>query len=194
MWDKRYSSDEYAYGIEPNSFLKANFNTIPKGKVLSLAEGEGRNAVFLARQGYSVTAVDSSLVGIGKGRKLASYHGVDVEFIHADLITYDGGLNQWDGIVSIFFPLSSLHRQTLHKKVVDGLKKSGVLLLEAYTPEQLKFGTGGGKNAAFMQSKVSLIDEFRGLKFGHLVELERSVVEGSCHTGMASVVQAIATK
>jgi len=194
MWDQRYDSDEYAYGVEPNSFLKENFNTIPQGKVLSLAEGEGRNAVFLARQGYSVTAIDSSLVGIEKGRKLANRHGVNVEFIHADLIEYNMGVNQWDGIISIFFPLSSLHRKTLHKKVVYGLRKNGVLLLEAYTPEQLKFGTGGGTNAALMQSKASLLDEFSGLKFSRLVELERSVLEGSCHTGMASVVQAIATK
>lgn len=194
MWDKRYSTDEYAYGIEPNNFLKNYCNYIPKGKVLSLAEGEGRNAVFLAKQGYSVTAIDSSIVGIDKGQKLAKRNGVEVAFIHADLVEFDLGLNQWDGVISIFFPLSSLQRKILYKKIVNGLKKNGVFLLEAYTPEQLKFGTGGGEAMELMQSKKSLIDEFTGVSFNHLVELERNVIEGTYHTGMASVVQAIAIK
>lgn len=194
MWDKRYSTDEYVYGIEPNTFLKENFSTISKGKVLSLAEGEGRNAIFLAKQGYLVTAVDSSLIGINKGRKLAQKNGVEVEFIHADIVEYEFGENQWDGIISIFFPLISLQRKTLYKKIINGLKKDGVFLLEAYTPEQLKFGTGGGNEIEFMQSKASIIDECVGLNFNHLVELERNVVEGIYHTGMASVVQAIAIK
>lgn len=194
MWDKRYSADEYAYGTKPNNFLTENFNSILKGKILSLAEGEGRNAVFLAKQGYSVTAVDSSLVGINKGRKLAKSNGVNVEFIHADLIEYDLGVNQWDGVISIFFPLPSLQRRILYKKIVNGLKKSGIFLLEAYTPEQLRFGTGGGDTVEFMQSKQSLIDELQGLSFNHLIEIERNVVEGTYHTGMASVVQAIAEK
>jgi SAM-dependent methyltransferase len=194
MWDERYSTNEYVYGTAPNDFLKENVNLIPKGKVLSLAEGEGRNAVFLAKQGYTVTAVDSSLAGIDKAKKLAKIQGVDIEFIHADLMEYDLGQNCWHGIVSIFFPLPSLHRKSLHEKVVNGLKKNGVFLLEAYTPEQLLFGTGGGNNAALMQSKKTLIDEFTNLNFNHLIELERTVIEGTCHTGMASVVQAIATK
>ena len=89
MWDERYSAEEYVYGTSPNNFLEANFSSIPKGKVLSLAEGEGRNAVFLAKQGYSVTAVDASLVGLNKARKLAEDNGVVIEFIQADLANYD---------------------------------------------------------------------------------------------------------
>ena len=85
MWDERYSAEEYAYGTTPNEFLVEKVNCIPKGKVLSLAEGEGRNAVFLAKQGYAVTAVDASLVGLNKARKLAEENDVVVEFIHADL-------------------------------------------------------------------------------------------------------------
>jgi len=194
MWNERYSSEVYVYGTRPNDFLKENFTSIPRGRVLSLAEGEGRNAVFLAKQGYSVSAVDSSLAGIAKGKKLARSSGVDVEFIHADLVEYDFGENQWDGIVSIFFPLPSLQRQALYKKVERGLKKNGVFLLEAYTPEQLKFNTGGGNSVDTMQSKNQVASELAGLNFAHLVELERSVIEGIYHTGMGSVVQAIAKK
>ena len=192
MWDERYSTEEYAYGTNPNNFLEANVSSIPKGKVLSLAEGEGRNAVFLAKQGYSVTAVDASLVGLNKARKLAEDNGVIVEFIHTDLAEYDLGENKWDGIVSIFCPLPSSIRKQLHKKVEAALKQNGVFLLEAYTPAQLKYGTGGGNSVDVMQSKESLSLELAGLKFKHLIELERDVVEGIYHTGIGAVVQAIA--
>ena len=194
MWDERYGAEGFAYGTTPNRFLEENVNQIPKGKVLSLAEGEGRNAIFLAKQGYSVTAVDASLVGLNKARKLAEENGVDVEFIQADLADYDLGENRWDGIVSIFCPLPSSLRKRLYKKVIAGLKRNGVFLLEAYTPNQLKHGTGGGNSADVMQSKESLSLELAGLKFSHLIELEREVREGIYHTGTGAVVQAIATR
>lgn len=194
MWDERYSAEEYAYGTAPNEFLLEKFSCIPKGKVLSLAEGEGRNAVFLAKQGYAVTAVDSSQVGLNKARKLARENGVSVEFVHADLADYDLGENKWDGIVSIFCPLPSSLRKEVYKKVVTGLKPKGVFLLEAYTPDQLQYGTGGGNSVDLMQSASSLRLELASLSFKHLLELERNVVEGVYHTGIGSVVQAIACK
>lgn len=194
MWDERYSSEEYAYGKTPNQFLAEHFNVIPKGKVLSLAEGEGRNAVFLARQGYSVTAVDGSRVGLQKAKKLADENGVSLELVHADLAEFDIGESKWDGIISIFCPLPSALRKELHKKVVAGLKPNGVFLLEAYTPDQLTYRTGGGNSADTMTTKASLILELEGLRFKHLIELERDVVEGVYHTGPGAVVQAIALR
>ena len=194
MWDERYSAKGYAYGTTPNEFLVESVNSIPKGKVLSLAEGEGRNAVFLAKQGYAVTAVDGSVVGLNKARKLAAENDVVVEFIHADLADYDLGENKWDGIVSIFCPIPSALRKELYKKVIAGLKQNGVFLLEAYTPEQLKYGTGGGTSVDVLQTEDSLRSELAGLKFKHLAELERDVREGVYHTGIGAVVQAIATK
>ena len=194
MWDERYSAEGYAYGTAPNQFLKENVHSIPKGKVLSLAEGEGRNAVFLAQLGYSVTAVDASLVGLNKARNLAEKNGVVIECMHADLADYDLGNNEWDAIVSIFCPLPSSLRIALYKKVVTGLKRDGVFLLEAYTPDQLKHGTGGGNSVDMMQTKESLNNELAGLEFTHLIELERDVIEGIYHTGTGAVVQAIATK
>ncbi|BBL69419.1 SAM-dependent methyltransferase [Methylogaea oryzae] len=194
MWDERYSAEEYAYSKEPNQFLAENYRAIPKGRVLSLAEGEGRNAVFLAEQGYSVTAVDGSAVGLKKAEKLAGEHGVEVEWVHADLAEYAIGDNAWDGIVSIFCPLPSALRSRLYKAAVAGLKPGGVFLLEAYTPEQLLHDTGGGKSADAMTTKASLLADLDGLRFIHLEELERNVVEGVYHTGLGAVVQAIAVK
>lgn len=194
MWDERYSAEEYAYGKDPNQFLKENYETIPRERVLSLAEGEGRNAVFLAKQGYSVTAVDGSKVGLRKAERLAKENRVTIDLVHADLAEYEIGENEWDGIVSIFCPLPSVPRSQLHKKVVAGLKPGGVFLVEAYTPDQLKYRTGGGNSADRMTSKESLIRDLEHLKFVHLIELERNVVEGMYHTGLGAVVQAIALK
>lgn len=101
MWDEEYNTEDYVYGREPNDFLKDNYSSIPSGRVLCLAEGEGRNAVFLAKQRYDVTGVDVSSVALDKAEKLASEHGVTVELICADLTAFDLGERQWDGIVSI---------------------------------------------------------------------------------------------
>jgi fructose-1-phosphate kinase PfkB-like protein len=138
--------------------------------------------------------VDGSVVGLNKARKLAEQNGVVVEFIHADLADYDLGENKWDGIVSIFCPIPSSLRKELYKKVIAGLKQNGVFLLEAYTPEQLKHGTGGGTSVDVLQTEDSVRSELAGLKFTHLAELERDVKEGVYHTGIGAVVQAIATK
>lgn len=194
MWDERYDTDDYVYGINPNDFLKDNVQAIPKGHVLSLAEGEGRNAVFMAKQGYTVTAVDASAVGLKKAKRLAEKNDVKIECIHADLADFDLGKSQWDGIISIFCPLPPAVRKSLYKNVIRGLKPNGVFLLEAYTPEQLHYGTGGGSSVELMQTKQTLINELPGLTFHHLSEIERDVTEGVYHTGLASVVQAIAVK
>ncbi len=194
MWDERYDRKDYVYGTKPNTFLKAHLGKLFKGKVLSLAEGEGRNAVYMAQQGYQVTAVDGSIVGIDKARRLAAKQGVHVEFIHADLAHFDIAYEQWDAIVSIFCPLPALIRRALYKKVESGLKHQGVFMLEAYRPEQLQYGTGGGNVSEVMQSAETLRAELPNLAFTHLSELEREVREGVFHTGKGAVVQAIAIK
>ena len=194
MWDERYSAKEYAYGTEPNTFLSANVQHLPKGRVLSLAEGEGRNAVFLAQQGYDVTGVDGSAVGLAKAKALADARGVTARWVHADLAAYELGVNVWEGIVSIFCPLPPAIRQALYRKVQAALKPGGVFLLEAYTPAQIRHGTGGGKSVELMQTAATLRAELPGLDFVHLVELERDVVEGVFHTGLGAVVQAIAVR
>lgn len=194
MWDERYAVAEFVYGKEPNRFLAEHYSKLPRGKLLSLAEGEGRNAVFLAAHGYEVTAVDASSVGLDKGRQLAEELGVNVEWIHADLNDFELGIDQWDGIVSIFCPLPSSIRRKLYQSLPQALKPGGVFLLEAYTPAQIGRGTGGGNSPDVMQTVISLIAELPGMTFSHLQELEREVVEGIYHTGNGCVVQAIAQK
>lgn len=193
MWDSTYSTDEYVYGKLPNEFLSQHAESLPKGRILLIGEGEGRNAVFLAAKGYSVTAVDISTVGLEKAQQLAHESGVSIETECADLDTYDLGEHCWDGIVSIFCHLPSIVRKTLHQRVQTALKPSGVFMIEGYTPEQLNFKTGGPPKIDMMLSKEILTSELFGLNFIHLAELEREVIEGKKHFGMAAVVQGIAT-
>ncbi len=194
MWDERYSSQDYAYGKEPNTFLAQHYKKISGKKVLCLAEGEGRNAVFLASQGYEVTAVDLSAVGLKKAQQLAAEKQVTLTCIQADLCTFQLDDTQWDGIVSIFCHLPKGARTRLHQQVAGALKRGGVFLLEAYSPRQVGFGTGGPQDTDMLVSIEDLTNELSGLELEHLQELEREVVEGKYHTGQASVVQAIAFK
>lgn len=193
-WDERYAQEGYLYGTEPNDFLKENFHKIPKGKVLFLAEGEGRNAVFLARQGYEVTAMDSSAVAMKKAERLAQKNDVSITTRVADLSDFDLGQEQWDGIVSIFCHLPPPLRQTVHAKIVRALKKGGVFLAEAYTLEQLRFKTGGPPVKELLVNLSMLRKELKGLRFIHAIEMERMVHEGQLHFGKGAVVQIIAVK
>lgn len=194
MWDERYAAGEFVYGREPNDFLVSVADRMPKGKVLCLAEGQGRNAVYLAGLGYEVVGVDSSAIGLEKAQQLARERGVKIETRVADLTTLDIGVNCWEGIVSIFCHLPSAMRKELLRKVVAGLRPGGVFIMEAYTPRQLNFKTGGPSSEDLLPSLSDLKQELEGLILQHAVEIERDVVEGSLHTGRAAVVQIVATR
>lgn len=194
MWDARYAGDDYVYGTAPNDFLAGQLDRLPRGRALCLGEGEGRNAVFLAQQGHEVLAVDASATGMAKARRLARERGVEIETRVADLAVFPIAPGQWDLIVSVFCHLPPPLRRNVHRAVVAGLRPGGAFLLEAYTPRQLAFGTGGPPARELMMSLESLREELRGLDFAHGVETEREVVEGSLHTGRGAVVQVLALK
>ena len=198
MWDERYAQDGFAYGTEPNDFLRAQFTRIPPGgKVLCLADGEGRNGVFLAQQGFDVTSVDLSVVGLQKAQRLASERGVSLTTAQADLTQFDPGSNYWDGVISIFAHLPAEPRGHLHRRLVRSLKPHGVFILEAYTPAQLATSGVGGppaQQAEMLMTLNALKFELSGLDFviGH--ETVREIQEGQYHHGESAVVQVVATK
>ena len=194
FWDEKFSADHYIYGTDPNDFLAAQAGAIPKGKVLCIGDGEGRNGVFLATQGYQVTSVDSSKVGLAKAQELATEKGVTLKTVVADLNDFDIGENQWDGVVSIYCHLPAPLRQKVHGNVVRGLKPGGVMLLEAYTPKQLEYNMGGPPVVELMYTADILRSDLKGLQFEHLQELDREVIEGTHHYGMGAVVQLIGVK
>jgi SAM-dependent methyltransferase len=195
MWNERYSASHYIYGTEPNDFLREHAGMLaPGSRVLCLAEGEGRNAVFLAQQGHKVVAVDLSEVGLAKAAALAAARGVLIDCLHADLADFDLGQERWDGIISIFCHLPSAVRQPLYARLAAALRPEGVLLLEGYTPAQLTFGTGGPKDVDMLVDAATLRRELPHLQFSLLQDVQREVVEGTLHTGMAAVVQAVARR
>lgn len=194
IWDRRYSKSEYLYGKEPNDFVVQATPLIPPGPVLCLAAGEGRNAVYLAQQGYSVTAVDMSAVGLNKAQRLAAAAGVQITTEVADLADFKISTGYWSGIISIFAHLPPITRARLHQHCVAGLAPGGLLVLEAFTPAQLMFKTGGPSMASLMMDLATLQQELQGLEFKYGVETERELAEGSLHQGLAAVVQVIGIK
>ncbi len=193
-WNARYSETDYIYGIAPNAFLQSVFHTIPKGAVLCLGDGEGRNGVFLAEQGYTVTSVDYSDVGLRKAKALAALRGVQIQTVLCDLSAFTIEPRAWTGIVSIFCHLPPSLRKTVHAQVVAGLTQNGVLILEAYSPKQLQYGTGGPKQEELLMPLNDVMRELNGLSFEMAHEIERDVIEGKYHTGKASVIQILARK
>ena len=182
------------YGEIPNEFLLKVASQIPAGPVLCLAEGEGRNAVFLATLGHPVTAVDQSANGLAKARSLAEAHGTVIETVHIDLEGFHIIPGAWAGIVSIFAHLPPTLNRKIHAAVVQGLRPGGVFILEAYTPAQLAFGTGGPKATELLMSLDSLREELNGLELLVAHEIKRDVIEGSFHHGCGSVVQILACR
>ena len=193
MWNERYGNDEYIYGTQPNVFLALNAKRLT-GPVLSLAEGEGRNAVFLASLGLDVLGVDGSAVGLAKARTLAESRGVGIKTEVADLAIYEPPENCFGSVISIFAHLPSEIRRRLYPLVERSLKLGGIFLLEAYHKSQQSRNTGGPKDPDLLMTRLDLEEAFPNCEVILSQEIEREVNEGKFHTGLASVVQFIAKR
>lgn len=193
FWDERYGESFESYGTEPNDFLRDVAARIPEGPVLCLAEGEGRNAVFLAERGHAVTAVDLSPVGLANAAALAEERGVTLATVQADLATYDPGERRWAAIVSVWAHVPPAVRAPLHARCVRALRPGGAFVLEAYTPRQLERpGVGGPPNAELLMTPEGLREELAGLRFEICGERDREVNEGRYHSGPSTTVQVLA--
>lgn len=194
FWNERYAVTDYVYGEAPNAFVAESASQIPAGPVLCLAEGEGRNAVYLATLGHRVTAVDQSEVGMAKARRLAASRGVAIETVVADLENFSITRDSWAGVVATFAHFPPLVRRRVHREVVAGIQSGGVFILEAYTPAQLAFGTGGPKSPELLMTLAALREELAGLDLLVGREIERDVIEGGGHNGHGAVVQILARR
>jgi SAM-dependent methyltransferase len=194
FWNERYRAEEYAYGREPNEFLRAEAHRIPAGRVLCLAEGEGRNAVFLAGLGHRVTAVDFSTEGLRKVERLAAERNVVVETVEADLTAYEPEVFAFSGIVAIFAHLPPAVRKHVHGWISRALRSGGVFILEAYTPAQIALNTGGPRDPALLMTLDALRDELVPLTIEIGREVERQIDEGAFHGGPSATVQVVARR
>lgn len=191
-WDERYSAAEYVYGTEPNDFLRQHAHLLTaSSRVLCLADGEGRNGVYLASLGHLVTSVDSSAVGLVKAQQLAKQQGVNITTICADLASFNLGNQQWDAIISIFFHLPLPLRSNVHRAIDRALVPGGMFLLEAYTPEQLQYKTGGPPTEELLMTCSQLRSELAPLVIESCHEQTRAIHEGILHNGMSAVVQVV---
>ena len=195
VWEERYgSTTEFLYGTEPNDFLAATAPTLTAGDTLCLADGEGRNGVYLAGLGHRVTSVDLTKAGMAKAAALATERGVSLTTVVANLADYDLGTERWDVVVSIFAHTPPPIRRRVHGALATALRPGGTLILEAYTPDQIGRGTGGPPVPELTMDLARLDKELVGLEFEHRAECIRPVIEGPGHTGDGAVVQVIARR
>jgi cyclopropane fatty-acyl-phospholipid synthase-like methyltransferase len=200
MWDERYSAEEYAYGIAPNIFLKnAIENYKLKGKMLFPAEGEGRNAVYAAKNGLEVTAFDISIEGQNKAFKLSERENVEIKYEVGDFFDLDVINHQYDSAALIFahFPTSLLSEY--HKKIGDLIKPDGIIVLEGFSKKHLKLreadpGVGGPNNSEMLFSKESIQSDFPDFEIIQLAEMKIRLTEGNFHNGIGSVIRFIGRK
>lgn len=194
FWDIRYSRPEYAYGINPNQYFKKFIDAYPPGKLLLPGEGEGRNAVYAARKGWEVIAIDQSSEGKRKTKALADENHVSINYSLGRLEDYPFQSNQFDAVALIFLHLSPEIRLHIHKQFVQSLVSGGFLLVEAFSKQQLGRSSGGPPAIELLYDKILLSQDFHQLKILELYNIEEDLDEGLFHQGQAALVRLLACK
>ncbi len=195
-WEERFATPEYVFGTEPNAFLKAQAGLLPKsGKALAIADGEGRNGVWLAEQGLDVLSVDFSPTALAKAQALARQRGVALRTQQADIIAWDWPSAEFDVVVGIFFQfVGPTERARIFAGIRKALKPGGLLLLEGYGPKQLEYKTGGPSELENLYTEDLLRAEFAGFSELAVKAYDSMMSEGIRHVGMAALVDLVARK
>ncbi|MBA16316.1 MAG: SAM-dependent methyltransferase [Sphingomonas sp.] len=195
-WNARYDSDEYLFGEAPNRFLLANEARFRPGmRVLAIADGEGRNSVWLAEQGCDVVATEISPAAIDKARVLAQVRGVRVDFRQVDLLDWDWPEGEFDAVVGIFFQVfDPEQRARVFAAMARALRPGGLLLIEGYRPEQLAYGTGGPPLLSHLYTEPMLRDAFGSMEIETIESYDAELSEGARHSGLSAVIDLTARK
>lgn len=195
-WNRRFASDDFVFGTEPNEWLRTHADVWQTGqRVLCVADGEGRNSVWLAQRGLVVDAFDIAELGVAKARRLAASKGADVHFEVADCDGYAWRPAAWDGIAAIFVQFADpALRARLFAHMIDSLKPGGTLLLQGYTPKQLDYRTGGPPLLEHLYTEPMLREAFEALEIVELRADEAEVAEGSGHRGWSALIGLVARK
>lgn len=198
FWSGRYSAagDDYLFGTAPNKFLVSQAKRLQAGwKALSVADGEGRNSVFLAEEGLNVTAVEISPVGLHKARRLAVSRHVEVDFVQADLLTWNWPEAAFDVVAAIFVQfVGPAERKVLFDRIRRAVKPGGLLLMQGYTPQQLDYRTGGPSSVENLYTPELLRGEFSGWEFLEFREHEDMLDEGLGHKGHSALIDLVARR
>jgi 2-polyprenyl-3-methyl-5-hydroxy-6-metoxy-1,4-benzoquinol methylase len=195
-WDARFSAEGYLFGTAPNAFLASQAPLLRPGMTaLSVADGEGRNSVWLAQQGLAVTAFDLSPVGVEKARRFAESAGVTVDYRVADVNAWNWDERTYGVIAAVFIQFASpAERERIFAGMQRALAPGGLLLLQGYTPRQLEYGTGGPPHAENMYTAAMLTAAFSDLEILHLTEHDDVIREGKGHDGMSALVDLVARR
>jgi cyclopropane fatty-acyl-phospholipid synthase-like methyltransferase len=195
MWDERYASEDYLFGTAPAAFLLSHAALLEPGqRVLAVADGEGRNSVFLAERGLDVVAMDASAVGVAKARRLAEERGVEVDFRIADILTWAWEPDAYDAVVAVFIQfLTPAQRPAVFDGMQRTLRPGGRLLLHGYRPEQVALGTGGPPQPEHMYTEELLLDAFGGMQIDRLESYDAVIEEGTGHLGESALIDLVAT-
>jgi 2-polyprenyl-3-methyl-5-hydroxy-6-metoxy-1,4-benzoquinol methylase len=195
-WNQRFAATEYVFGTAPNAFLAAHAGLFKPGqRALCVADGEGRNSVWLAARGLEVSAFDLSPVGVEKARRLAAERGVAVTYEVADVYGWRWPRSMFDAVVAIFVQFADPPmRAFLFERMIGALKPGGLVLVEGYTPAQLKYATGGPKQVDQLYTEELLRQAFGSLEILELRAYEAELDEGTRHRGMSAVIDLVARK
>lgn len=196
-WNTRFAAEDYVFGTAPNAFLAAqSYRLRPGMKALAIADGEGRNGVWLARQGLDVQAVDFSEKGIAKALRLAASSGVTTYHAEqADLATWNWGETRFDAVVGIFFQFAGPElRAHIFDRIRHVLNPGGLVLIEGYRPEQIDYKTGGPSRVENLYTEAMLRDAFGDWDILHLAAYDTEMHEGAGHHGLSAVIDLVARK
>ena len=198
MWSARFreAGEDYLFGTAPSKFMGSHADLFAAGSTaLSVADGEGRNSVWLAEQGLAVTALEISPVGLAKARKLAAGRGVEVDFVQGDALAWDWPEAAFDIVLAVFIQFASpAERPALFAGMQRAVKPGGLLFLHGYTPKQLDYKTGGPPCAAHLYTQEQLAEAFAGWEILELREYEDDLEEGSAHKGRSALIDLVARK
>lgn len=196
FWNERYSNEDYLFGTQPNAFLVREAHRLaPKSKILTVADGEGRNSVFLAQHGHQVVATDISERALDKARGLARRREVEIDFRMADLTAWDWPYEKFDAVVAIFIQFGGKEtRRSMFSGFAKTLKPDGLLLLEGYRPEQVEYGTGGPPVTENLYTEAMLREAFTDWEIEHLSSYDAEISEGTGHAGISALIDLVARK
>lgn len=199
LWNDRYKKDAYAYGEKPNVFLKEQLKKFSGKKILFAAEGEGRNAVFAAKQNWDVSAFDISIEGKNKAQRLAEKNAVQIDYRLGELETLNFTENEFDAIALIYAHFPPNIRSKYHKLLTQYLKKDGIIIFEAFSKNHLKYrleneNVGGPKSLELLFSLEEIKSDFNNFEVIELSEKEIELSEGLGHNGLGSVIRFVGRK
>lgn len=195
-WNRRYEGADFLFGTEPNEWLREQAHALaPGGRILCVADGEGRNSVWLARRGFQVDAFDVADRAVDKARAFAQREGVSVNFAVADCDGFAWPEAAYDGVAAIFVQFADPQtRAHLFERIVRSLKPGGVLILQGYTPKQLEYRTGGPPILSHLYTRDLLVSALADLSIVELREYEAEVHEGQGHSGRSALIGLVARR